>query len=79
MSEPSKMPPKKNSSWPEVMRTLGPYMNIGWMFVVAMVLGIYGGYKADIYLGTKPWLMVVGALLGMAAGFYNFFIVVLRK
>lgn len=79
MSEPSKTPPAKKSSWPEVMRSLGPYMNIGWMFVVAMVIGVYGGYKADTYFGTEPWLMVVGALLGMAAGFYNFFLVVLRK
>jgi F0F1-type ATP synthase assembly protein I len=79
MSEPSKKPPSKDSSWPEVMRTVGPYMNIGWVFVVAMGMGIYGGYKADMYLGTGPWLMVVGALLGMAAGFYNFFLVVLRK
>lgn len=79
MSEPSKMPPSKKSSWPEVMRTSGPYMNIGWTFVVAMGIGIYGGYRADAYFGTEPWLMVVGALLGMAAGFYNFFLVVLRK
>ena len=79
MSEPSKMPPGKKPSWPEVMRTIGPYMNIGWMFVVPMGLGIYGGYKADRYLGTEPWLLVVGSLLGMAVGFYNFFLVVLRK
>lgn len=79
MSEPSKMPPEKKPSWPEVMRTVGPYMNIGWMFVVSMGVGIYGGYQADAYLGTEPWLLVVGALLGMAVGFYNFFLVVLRK
>lgn len=79
MSEPSKTPPSKDSSWPQVMRAIGPYMNIGWVFVVAMGMGIYGGYKADAYFGTEPWLMVVGALLGMAAGFYNFFLVVLRK
>ena len=79
MPEPSKKPSAKDSSWPEVMRAVGPYMNIGWVFVVAMGLGIYTGYKADMYFGTEPWLMVVGALLGMAVGFYNFFLVVLRK
>ena len=79
MSEPSKPSPEKKSSWPEVMRAVSPYMNIGWMFVVSMGMGIYGGYKADMYLGTEPWLMVLGALLGMAVGFYNFFLVVLRK
>ena len=79
MSEDSKAPPPKKSPWPEVMRAIGPYMNIGWMFVVSMLLFTYGGYKADAYFGTEPWLMVVGALVGMAVGFYNFFLVVLRK
>ena len=79
MSKPSKMPPEKKPSLPEVMRTVGPYMNIGWMFVVSMGVGIYGGYQADAYLGTEPWLLVAGSFLGMAVGFYNFFLVVLRK
>lgn len=30
------------------------------------------GWLADRWLGTKPWLMVVGLILGAAAGFYEF-------
>jgi F0F1-type ATP synthase assembly protein I len=79
MSEDSKAPPPKKSSWPEVMRTVGPYMNLGWMFVVSVGLGMLGGWWADTRLGTDPWLFLLGALVGIAVGFYNFFLVVLRK
>ena len=79
MAEHSQAPPPKKSSWPEVMRGLGPYMNIGWMFIVSIGLGVYGGYKADAYFGTEPWLFILGAFIGMAIGFYHFFLVVLRK
>ena len=79
MPEPSQAPPPKKSSWPEAMRSLAPYLNIGWMFVAATGLGTLGGYMADAHFGTEPWLFLVGAFAGIAVGFYNFFLVVLRK
>jgi ATP synthase protein I len=30
------------------------------------------GWLLDRWLGTKPWLMVIGIVLGAAAGFYEF-------
>jgi len=54
-------------------------MNIGWSFVVAIGLGILLGRWIDSYLHTEPWFFIIGALLGMAVGFYQFFLVVLRK
>jgi F0F1-type ATP synthase assembly protein I len=72
-------PPASRSSWPEIMRTVGPYMNIGWTFVVSVGLGMLGGRWADARLGTEPWLFLLGAVLGIAVGFYNFFLIVLRK
>jgi F0F1-type ATP synthase assembly protein I len=54
-------------------------MNIGWMFVIPTGVGMYGGYEADAYFGTKPWLFLLGAVLGIVVGFYNFFLTVLRK
>jgi ATP synthase protein I len=30
------------------------------------------GWLMDRWLGTKPWLLVVGTVLGAAAGFYQF-------
>jgi F0F1-type ATP synthase assembly protein I len=54
-------------------------MDIGFVFVVATGGGAWGGYWLDARLGTTPWLFVVGALLGITAGFYHFFSIVLRK
>jgi ATP synthase protein I len=30
------------------------------------------GWLLDRWLGTKPWLMAIGIVLGAAAGFYEF-------
>jgi len=30
------------------------------------------GWLLDRWLGTKPWLLVIGIVLGAAAGFYQF-------
>jgi len=38
---------------------------------VATMCGV--GWLLDRWLGTRPWLMVVGLILGAVAGFYEFF------
>jgi ATP synthase protein I len=39
----------------------------------ASVISLCGaGWLLDHWLGTKPWLMVIGIVLGAAAGFYEF-------
>jgi ATP synthase protein I len=38
----------------------------------AVVAGLLVGWLLDRWLGTKPWLLVVGIVLGAAAGFYEF-------
>jgi ATP synthase protein I len=38
---------------------------------VATLCGV--GWLLDRWLGTRPWLMVVGLILGAVAGFYEFF------
>jgi len=37
-------------------------------FGIVMFAGL--GYLVDGWLGTEPWLLVTGALLGMAGGLY---------
>jgi ATP synthase protein I len=72
-------PPPPKPTRLDVIRTVGKYMDLGFMFVVAIGGGALGGYWLDSRLETAPWLLLVGALLGIAAGFYHFFSVVLRK
>lgn len=42
-------------------------------FVVATALGLVAGYYADRWLGTSPWLTLIGLGFGIASGFVNFF------
>ena len=46
--------------------------------VLATVIGLGAGYYADRWLGTKPWLTLLGLGLGIAAGFVNLFRTVSR-
>lgn len=49
------------------------YMGLGFELVVPIIAGVLLGYWADSRWGTEPWLTLTGALLGIAAGFLNFF------
>ncbi len=47
----------------------------GWgrsgAFAGSIISGTLLGLFADRWLGTEPWLVVVGALLGIYSGFVN--------
>lgn len=38
----------------------------------SVIAGLLLGWLLDRWLGTKPWLLVAGLVLGSAAGFYEF-------
>lgn len=54
-------------------KALGELSSIGLVLVVSTIIGLVGGYYADRSLGTSPWLLLVGLVLGIAAGFVNLF------
>ncbi len=43
----------------------------GTNFAIALLLGVFGGLWVDRQWQSEPWGVLVGAILGMAAGFYN--------
>lgn len=51
---------------------------VGFAFAVAIVLGLAVGWWLDKKLGTAPWLLLGGLLVGIAAGFKNLFTVSAR-
>jgi F0F1-type ATP synthase assembly protein I len=51
----------------------------GFQFAFAILLFLGGGYLADKWLGTRPLLTLLGLAVGLAAGFYAFFIRVLAE
>ena len=46
------------------------YAQIGLELAAGGGLGFWAGYRLDLRFGTAPWLMLLGAAVGMAAGFY---------
>ena len=67
-------PPGEPNAW----KALGELSAVGITLVVATVIGLAGGYYLDRWLGTSPWLTLVGLLFGIAAGFVNLFRAVKR-
>jgi F0F1-type ATP synthase assembly protein I len=51
--------------------TYAKYSAIGIEFAVAAVVGIVGGNYLDSSFGTAPWGVFIGAILGLASGFYR--------
>ena len=49
------------------------FASVGIEILVSVVLFMYLGYRADGWLGTRPALFIVGALLGFAIVFYSVF------
>ena len=49
------------------------YGNLGIEMLVAVLIGAFGGHLLDRWLHTRPWFMLVGFVLGSAAGFRNIF------
>jgi ATP synthase protein I len=55
------------------MLTAGMMASLGLVLVVAVMIGFVLGLLLDRWLGTTPWLCVVGLLLGAASGFVEMF------
>jgi ATP synthase protein I len=62
-------PTGEQNAW----KALGELSSIGLALVLATVIGLAGGYYLDRWLGTSPWLTLVGLVFGIAAGFVNLF------
>ena len=48
------------------MREAGPYLTIGLQIALSMLVFVGGGWAVDGWLGTTPWGVIVGAVLGFA-------------
>jgi len=63
------IPVKQNTTSQQVHAAL----NDGWMkagsFSSSIIAGTLLGYFADRWLGTEPWLVIGGIVLGSYAGF----------
>ncbi len=63
----------------QAYRELSPYLNLGYVFLGAVLFFTWVGWMLDNLWNTRPWLTLVGALIGIFGGFYHFFKTVLRS
>ena len=58
-----------------INHSVGRAVSEGWgrsgAFAGSIISGTLLGLLADYWLGTEPWLVVTGALLGSYSGFMN--------
>ena len=66
---PEPRPEKSNSakSFNTSMLEAGPYLSLGIEIAISMVFFVLVGYFADKWLGTSPWLLIVGIVLSLVA------------
>jgi ATP synthase protein I len=55
----------------EINRKTGIAYAAAFSLFAAVISGLLAGWLLDRWLGTKPWLLVTGLILGAAAGFYE--------
>jgi ATP synthase protein I len=55
----------------EVNRKSGLAYAAAFSLFAAVVSGLLLGWLLDRWLGTRPWLLVVGLILGAVAGFFE--------
>jgi ATP synthase protein I len=53
----------------KLLNTAARLASVGIELALSIVIGLLGGRWLDGKLGTAPWLMIAGLLLGVFAGF----------
>ena len=53
-------------SWQDSVREAAPYLSLGMQLALCMVAFVGAGYALDLFLGTLPWLLLLGGIAGMA-------------
>ena len=69
------MPDPRRSSDPRRTQAsqAGEYLGGGLQFAGAIVLFLFVGRWLDERLGTEPWLLLLGVMVGAVAGFYSLY------
>jgi F0F1-type ATP synthase assembly protein I len=51
----------------------GEVLGVGMQFAGAIILFLFLGMWLDARLGTEPWLLLIGVLVGAVAGFASMY------
>ncbi len=67
------MAKRDGSHGPPPAASQGEMMGVGLQFAGAILLFLFLGRWLDARLGTKPWLLLAGVLLGAVLGFLSMY------
>jgi len=65
--------PRLSVPSPGLFRKYLRFSTIGLELGLSVLIGLFGGMYLDRYFGTDPWLLILGLLFGMGAGFLSLF------
>lgn len=66
------MPGKREGERPAHLAA-GEFLGVGLQFAGAILLFLFAGQWLDERLGTEPWLLLLGVIVGASAGFYSLY------
>jgi ATP synthase protein I len=61
---------QQRKSGPGTAAEASRYLGVGLTWALSTALFLYLGSVADRWLGSEPWLTLIGAFVGAAAGFW---------
>jgi F0F1-type ATP synthase assembly protein I len=67
------------NAFQENLRRSGPAAAASYSLIGAIILFGGLGYGLDAWLGTSPWFLLAGLLLGIVVGFYGLALTVWRR
>lgn len=65
--------------WSRALREASPFLGIGGTIAGSLAVGLFGGRWLDGKLETWPLFFLLGGAVGLAAGFYQLYLAVVRS
>ena len=63
----------------KALRLMGHASALGIAIVLATAIGLFCGYWLDKQFDTSPWLTLIFLILGIIAGFRNFYHFIVKR
>jgi F0F1-type ATP synthase assembly protein I len=63
----------------KILKESGPAAAASYSLIGGVIILMLLGYFLDGWLGTKPWLMLFGLMMGLFSGFYGLAKTIWRK
>lgn len=63
----------------QVLKAFGLVGTLGLNMAATVAVGVFVGRWADSLLDSQPWATVIGIILGMLAGLWSVFKIIMKK